>query len=147
MKVILLDNVKGIGRVGDIKDVSDGYARNFLVPRGLGKPASDGAVREAQVLSAQKRDAAHLEHAQATTVAERLNGMTVVMHGTANEQGTLFSAIPRAKIAETISGIAGVHIAPDRIRSDDHLKHLGPHLVHIRFADGIVADLTVDIRN
>lgn len=146
MRVILLDNVKGVGRIGDVKDVNDGYARNFLFPRRLGKPASSGAVKEAELLKSRRLESAEMGRTHARELAQKLHGATIVMHGKANEKGTLFSAIPRTAVAEKISETAGVRIDPDHIRSDDHLKTLGPHAVHLRLADGVTADLTVDIR-
>ena len=145
MKVILLDNVKGIGRVGDIKEVNDGYARNFLIPRRLGKPASTGAMKDAQLLKAKKLESADLERDQSVAIAATLNGMTIEMQGKANQKGTLFSGIPRAAVAQKISEVAGVHIQPDRLTSDDHLKHIGPHTVHVRFTGDITAELTINI--
>lgn len=146
MKVILLENIKGIGRVGDVKEVNDGYARNFLIPRRLGKPASAGALQEAQTLKSKKLESADLEREQSVAMAAKLNGITIEMHGKANQKGTLFSGIPRDAVAKKISEVAGVHIPPDRLSSDDHLKHIGLHTVHVRFTGDITAELTIDIK-
>lgn len=146
MKVIFTDNVKGIGRIGDVKEVNDGYARNFLLPRKLAKAASDGAVKDAQTWKSKKLEAASLEHAQAQQLADKLRGTTVAMFGRANEKGTLFSGIPRAAVAEKVSEVAGARITPDRITSDDHLKHLGPHTIHVKFAEDVSAEMTIDIQ-
>lgn len=146
MKVIFIGNVKGIGRIGDVKDVNDGYARNYLLPRKLAKAASDGAVKDVQTLKSKKLEAASMQQAQIHTLADSLRNTTIVMYGRANEKGTLFSGIPRAAVADRISEVAGAHITPDRITSDDHLKHLGPHSIHIRFSEGVSAEMTIDIQ-
>jgi large subunit ribosomal protein L9 len=145
MKVILTDNIKGIGRIGDIKDVSDGYARNFLFPRKLGKPASDGAARELEGLKAKKLEAMALEKAQAEELAKKLEGLAVVLQGKSNEKGKLFSAITAADVAAAVSKEAGVHIAPESIVLTDHLKTIGDHSVRIALAGGLSADLKVTV--
>ncbi len=146
MKVILLDNVKGIGRVGDVKEVSDGYARNFLFPRKLGKPASDGAAKEAEGMKAKKLEAQNLAKEESGKLAEKLKGVTVLLQGKANEKGKLFKAITPADIAAELSKEANTHIAPDAIDlGDDHLKTIGKHEVHVSLPGSISASVTIEI--
>jgi len=147
MKVVLLDNVKGIGRVGDVKEVNDGYARNFLLPRKLGKPATEGIVRAAATLKAQKLEAHTLEQSQAEALAARIKGSTITVHGKANEKGTLFSAIATSEIARLISELAHAHIDPTAIESHEHLKHLGTHTVKVRLSEHLVTEVNVDIQS
>lgn len=146
MKVVLLDNVKGIGRVGDVKEVNDGYARNFLFPRKLGKPATDGLVRAAATLKAQKLEAHSLEQTQAEALAAVIKGSTIIVHGKANAKGTLFSAIPTTEIARLISELAHAHIPASAIESHEHLKHIGTHTVNVRLSEHLVTHLNVDIQ-
>lgn len=145
MKVVLLDNVKGIGRVGDVKDVNDGYARNFLFPRKLGRPATDGIVKAVATLKAQKLEAHALEHAQALALAETLRGQHIAIRGKANAKGTLFSGVPAELVAERVSTLAGVHIPAASVVAHDHLKHVGAHTVALKLAEGITTEVTVDI--
>lgn len=152
MKVILLDNIRGIGQVGDVKDVSDGYARNFLFPRKLGKPASDGAAREAEGMKAQKLEALALAKTQSEELAKKLESMVVVLQGKSNEKGKLFSAITAADIATAVSKEAGVHIPPEaivlnlpRYKAGAHLKTIGEHSVRINLSAGLSADLKLTI--
>lgn len=145
MKVVLLDNIRGIGRVGDIKEVSDGYARNFLLPRGLGRTANAGAVKEAAGLKTKKLEAQTMAHAQALEVAAVLNGTTVTIPAKANERGTLFSGIAEDAIAVRLSEVAAARIPPSAVRLDEHLKHIGSHTVHVALTDDVSADVVIDV--
>jgi large subunit ribosomal protein L9 len=146
MKVVFLNNVRGIGRVGDVKEVNDGYARNFLFPRKLGKPATEGVVREAATLRARKLEAHSMEKTHAEALADRISGLTIVVHGKANDKGTLFSAIPTDDIARRISEHAEAHISPTSIESHEHLKHIGMHTINVRLSEHLVAEVGVDIQ-
>jgi large subunit ribosomal protein L9 len=145
MKVVLLDNIRGIGQVGDVKDVSDGYARNFLFPRKLGKPASDGAAREAEQMKSQKLEASKLAQAQSEELAKKLEGMAIVLQGKSNEKGKLFSSITAEDIAHAVSKEAGMHIAPDSVVLEDHLKTIGDHSVRINLPGTISAEMKITI--
>jgi large subunit ribosomal protein L9 len=128
-----------------VKEVSDGYARNFLFPRKLGKPANDGVAKELQSLKAQKLEALKMAHAQSEELAKTLAGMAVVLQGKSNEKGKLFSAITAADVATALSAEAGVHIPPSAVVLSEHLKTIGEHSVRINLADGISADVNVTI--
>ena len=145
MKVVLLENIKGIGRAGDLKEVTDGYARNFLFPRRLGKPASDGVMKDVAALQQQRLTALSLGQAQAHTAIAALKGATVVVSGKANQKGTLFSGISRAQVAEALSAVAGTTISPENIEAADHLKTVGMHTVSIRLGENEIADVAVRI--
>jgi large subunit ribosomal protein L9 len=146
MKVILLDNIKGIGKIGDIKDVSDGYARNFLFPRKLGKPASDGAAKELEGLKAKKIEALAMAKEQSEELARKLSDIAVVLQGKSNEKGKLFSAITAADIANAVSKEAGVHIPAEAVALDEHIKTIGEHSVHINLSGGISAKLKITVQ-
>ncbi|MCC6405160.1 MAG: 50S ribosomal protein L9 [Candidatus Yanofskybacteria bacterium] len=145
MKVVLLDNIRGIGKVGEVKEVNDGYARNFLIRRGLGKPASAGAIKESEQLKAAKLEARTLAHAQAVAMAATLANTPITVRGKANDHGTLFSGITETDIAEHLSAAAGAHIAPTAVRLDGHLKTLGEHTVHVRLTEDVGVDIVVRV--
>lgn len=145
MKVVLLDNMKGIGKVGDLKEVSDGYARNFLLPRGLGRPANASVIKDVAALKKRKLESQSLGRTQALAVIATLKGATIVLAGRASEKGTLFSGISRTQIAEALTKLAGVYIGPEAVETQDHLKTLGFHTVHIRLADDAQTDVAVQI--
>ena len=145
MKVVLLDNIKGIGAVGTVKDVSDGYARNFLLPKGLAKLASSAVLREVEALKAQKLESMKLAHGEAELVAKKIDGATVQIAGRANEKGTLFSAISAHDVAEAVSAIAGARIDATQVRLEEHIKTAGAHPVTIELVEGVRATVTVDV--
>jgi large subunit ribosomal protein L9 len=145
MKVILLDNVRTVGQVGDVKDVNDGYARNFLIPRGLAKVATPGAAKDVEALKAKKLEASRIASEQAQGIAAKLVETTVRIAGKANEQGTLFAGIESSDLAATISQEAGVHIKPEQLHPHDHLKTVGEHVVTVDLADEVTADVKVEI--
>src|SRR5512143_1158320 len=129
MKVVLLDNVRGIGRVGDVKEVSDGYARNFLLKNRLAKAATAGSVRDAATLAAKKLEALALEQSEAQELAAKIDGIVIPIAGKANEKGTLFAAIDAAHIAAAVSAQVGARIDPESVILDGHLKTIGDHQV------------------
>lgn len=152
MRVILLDNIRGIGQVGDIKEVSDGYARNFLFPRHKARPASGGVAKDIEGLKAKKLEARALAHAQAEELAIKLSAMTITLQRKTNPKGKLFSGITATDIAEAVSNEAGIHITPDAIALDlprrqagGHIKTIGDHTVRIKLSDGLTADMKVTV--
>ena len=145
MKVVLLDNVRGIGQIGDVKDVADGYARNFLLKRGLAHAATPGAMRDATAYASKKRDAHALVHAEMAALADKLRGMTVVVAGHANEKGTLFDSIDAARVAEAISASAGIRISPEQVKLPEHIKTIGEHPIVLELTEGVTADMTVSV--
>ena len=131
MKVILLDNIRGIGHIGDIKEVNDGYARNFLFAQGKAKPATAGIIKDVASLKAKKLQTVTLAHEQAQELAAQLSGSRIELTGKANAKGTLFAAIPEV----TING--RVFPLPKPI------KTIGEHPIVLELTDGISASVTV----
>lgn len=140
-----MDNIKGVGQVGDIKAVSDGYARNLLLPRGLAKRATPGVLKEAAALKTRKVQFLVLAHQEAVELAKKIAGATVQLIGRASEKGTLFSAITPTQIAEVISATVGTAVPASAVIADEHLKTVGDHTVHLRLAEDVTADITVTI--
>jgi len=145
MKVILLDNIKGIGRIGDIKDVNDGYARNFLFPRKLAKVATDGAAKELEHMKAKKLEASSLAKEESAKLAETLKGASVLLQEKANEKGKLFSAITAKELAGELSKLANAHITPNAIELPEHIKSIGQHPIRLNLPGNITLDLTVEV--
>lgn len=131
MKVILLTNIRGIGHVGDIKDVSDGYARNFLFPKGAAKPATEGIVKEVTTVRTKKLELAAMQHQELRDLAASLSGTRVELTGKANKQGTLFAAIPEVTVG-------GRHF-----KLPEPLKTIGDHAISIELADGVSTNIIV----
>lgn len=142
MKVIFLQDVKGQGKKGEVKDLSEGYVRNFLLPKGLAKAASDGNLKtlEVQNASETKRKVKEKEDAQA--LAKKLEEMTVVVKAKAGEGGRLFGAVTSKQVAEALAGL-GVKIDKRKIELEDPIRTLGMTQVPVKLHPEVKAKLNV----
>jgi large subunit ribosomal protein L9 len=144
MKVILRSDRKGLGKRGDIVEVSDGHARNFLLPKGHAIPATDGAVQQAGAMrrSRDLRDAADRESAQA--VASKLVSTTITIAVKAGTEGRLFGSVTSADVADAIQ--AQAHITIDRRKlTVDHIKTTGTYQVPAKLHADVEFPVTVDV--
>lgn len=146
MRVILKAEVRGLGRTGDVKDVAEGYARNYLLPKGLAIEATGGELKHlAQERQAEKtkRDRAHQD---AEELARRLAEITLVFRLKAGEQGKTFGSVTTKEIAEALQKEAkGAEIDKTKIVLHEPLKSLGVHKVEVRLLSDVRADVTVAI--
>jgi large subunit ribosomal protein L9 len=145
MEVLLLKDVEQLGEAGEIKRVANGYARNFLIPRGLAVIATPGAVKqvEVQLETEARRQAKELDEAQA--LAQALDGRTVTFQARAGESDRLYGSITNANIADALSEQVEQEVDRRKIEMDEPLKELGTHAVTIRLAPGAEAKVTVVI--
>lgn len=145
MKVIFLKDVKGTAKKGEVKEVSDGYARNFLIKQGLATMATDNELKkqDAQAKKKAKMMEAELESLQ--KMAGRLDGSEVEIFGKTSNSGKLYAAISSAKLAQEIKKQLSVKIKPEQIKLKEPLKEIGDHDVHISFSHGLEADIRVRI--
>lgn len=144
MRVILRSDLSGLGKRGDIVEVSAGHARNYLLPKGLAIVASDGAVNQATAMRRARdlRDAADRESAQ--TVASALVAKTIVLTAKAGAEGKLFGSITAADIAKAIHEQANISI--DRRKLDvEPIKSLGTHSVTVKLHSDVQFPVTVDV--
>lgn len=141
MKVILLEDVKGQGKKGELINTSDGYARNFLFPRKLAKPADAGSIKEIEMK--KESEAFHLaeEKKKAQAVKDSLSGKQIVFKTTGGADGRLYGAVTSKDISEKISADLGLNIDKRTITVSDTIKTAGEYTVKIKLFQGIVADL------
>ncbi|HEV8420882.1 MAG TPA: 50S ribosomal protein L9 [Actinomycetota bacterium] len=144
MKIILHKEVDKLGAPGDVVDVADGYARNFLIPRGLAAPASKGAIRHADRLrqAHEKRTRADLEAAQA--IAERLSVASLRVPAKAGEDGRLFGSITVHHLAEEIEKLVGVPIDRRNLVAEP-IRSTGTHEVTVHLHPDVNATVTVEV--
>ncbi|RCX15599.1 LSU ribosomal protein L9P [Fontibacillus phaseoli] len=144
MKVIFLKDVKGQGKKGEIKEVSEGYAQNFLMPRGLVRPATDGNVKtlENQTAAEVKRKEKEKEEAQA--LGKKLEEMTVTLKAKAGEGGRLFGAITSKQVAEALEK-AGVKIDKRKIEMHDPIRTLGVTQVPVKLHPEVKSTFKVQV--
>jgi large subunit ribosomal protein L9 len=145
VQVILIQDIPTLGQVGDVKSVSDGYARNYLIPRGMAKPATSGerkqAVQHKRV--AAKRVVREMTDAQ--VLAERLSQMTLVFQARAGEGTKLYGSITSGHIAERIAEELGEDFDRRKVHLDESLRQVGTHRVPVRLMADIVPEITVVI--
>jgi len=145
MEVVLLKDIKRLGKAGEVRHVADGYARNYLIPRGLASPATAGVVRAAQEqVAAQARRSAR-EQAQARSVAEQLNGISLTFKARAGESGHLYGSITAADIAEELQKRTGQAVDRRKIVLEEPIRELGTYTVPIRFSGEITAQVKVTV--
>ncbi|MGO4371695.1 50S ribosomal protein L9 [Paenibacillus sp. MCAF20] len=142
MKVILLKDVKGQGKKGDVKELSEGYVRNFLLPQGLAKLASDGNLKTLEVQNASEQKRKDKEKEDAEALAKKLGEMTVVVKTKAGEGGRLFGAITSKQIGEALAEL-GIKIDKRKIELEDPIRTLGVTLVPIKLHPQVKAKLNV----
>lgn len=132
MKVIFLQDVPGTGRAGQVKEVADGYARNYLFPRGLARPATAGVLRQAQEEKEAERRRQERAMAQAQALAEQLHHLTLRFQAKVGEQDLLFGTITSADIAEAIREKIGVEIDRRKIEIGEPIRRPGIYSIPIR---------------
>jgi len=145
MKVILTKDLKGTGFAGDIVNVSDGYARNFLFPKGIAKEATTQNLNVAKQQKNANEKRRMLERLSAEEAAKRLNGLNVVVKAKCGENGRLFGSITAKEISDAILEQHGIEIDKKRIVMDDHIKELGETQLSVKVYAGISADITVSV--
>lgn len=145
MQVLLVKDVPGIGRAGQTKNVADGHARNYLLPRGLAVIATTGAVKQAEALklSAAKREAETLQEAQ--TLANALNAVRLVFQVKAGANDRLFGAVTAADIATRLEKEHKINIDRRKIELEHPIKDLGQRGVPIKLHPEVTAHVQVMI--
>ena len=145
MKLVLLSDVKALGKRGDVVDVADGYARNFLLPRKLAGEADKGALAqlEAQHKAQERREAAELADARA--LASRIESARLVVKAKAGENGKLFGAVTNADVASALAAALSVTVDKHKIGLAAQIKALGTYPVEIKLQKNVVAKASVEI--
>jgi large subunit ribosomal protein L9 len=144
MKVIFLKDVPK-GKRGEIKEVADGYARNFLFPKGMALPATPSAIKEAELLLDKKVEHQARQQEEQSKVAQELEGKELHFKAKAGAKGRLHGAITSANIAEELSRVTGLEIDKKRVEMDEPLHQLGDYEIVINLGTGSVAKIKVII--
>lgn len=145
MIVILTKDVKGKGKAGDVVKVSDGYARNMLLPKDLAKEATEGNIRNLEkqkAIAAEKREE---QKAAAQAVAQRLEKITLEIKSKGGESGKLFGSITSKDIADALEKQEGIKIDKKKIEMDSPIKQEGQSHVTVKLFSEVSADLKVSV--
>ena len=145
MRVILRREVAGLGRPGDVKDVADGYAQNFLLPRGFAVEATAGEMKVLARARDAKRAKQDRAHADAEDLARRLSETTLLFRLKAGGQGKTFGSVTSKDVADALKRDLKVDIDKTKIHLPEPLKALGAHKVEIRLLTDVRASVTVAI--
>jgi len=145
MQVVLLKDVKRLGKAGEVRNVADGYARNYLLPNGLAKPATAGAIREAQEQAESQARRAARELSQAQTLAEALSGLSLTFRARAGTSGHLYGSITTADIAAEIQKQSGKTVDRRKIVLQEPIRSVGTYQVPIRLAGEVAAQVRVTV--
>lgn len=144
MKVVLLADVKGHGKKGELCNVSDGYARNFLFPKNLAIEANNAAMSEFKSREEAKAHHKKEEIAAANDIASKLEGKTVVIKAKAGANGKLFGSVTSKEISNEIKKALGIEIDKKKMSVAD-IKNFGEYTAEIKLYTGISAKLTVKV--
>lgn len=145
MKVILLEDIKGVGKKDEVINASDGYARNFLFPKKLAVPADNGNMSR---LNAKKASEAHkkeLEIKAAKELATKLDKIELLIKVKAGENGKIFGGVTNKEISEELKKQHNLEIDKKKIILKENIKNLGRFNVDIKLYEGIVSKLTVKV--
>lgn len=144
MQVLLIQDVDTLGKRGETKNVTEGYARNFLLPRSMAVFATDGALRNAKLLSVSWTRKSTQEKERAQELAKRIEGVTLKITKRAGDKGRLFGSVTSADIVDLLNKEAKTEIDKKAILTD-HIKELGEHLVSLRLAPEVKTTFKVII--
>jgi large subunit ribosomal protein L9 len=145
MRVLLIKDVPGIGRAGDIKEVSDGHARNFLIPRGLGLPASDSAVKKVQKEKQEKQDKTKREQEKLNNLTKELNKVRLTLTGKAGKEH-LFAAIKPEDISRAVYQNYQIELDPKLIIIETPIKTLGHHTASVKITPEHKALINIEVK-
>ena len=144
MKVILLDDVAKVGRRGEVRDVSDGYARNFLIPKKLALTASAGNLKNLDHIKKQQEAKASRIKGDAESVRSKIESLAYEERRQASEEGKLFGSVTAQDIADFLAA-QGLKVERRRITLDEPIKALGETTVAVRLHPDVVAHLRVSV--
>ena len=145
MKVIFLQDVKGKGKKGQMAEISDGYARNYLLPKKLAMEATPDAINTMRMNDKAAAEKAAKERAEAVEISKKLREMTLVVTAKGGGAGKLFGSVTSQEIADALKAKSGIVIDKRKIVLSDPIKNVGTYTVQCKLGYEITAPLTVKI--
>jgi len=145
MKVILLKDVKGTGKKGDVIEASDGHARNFLIPRKLAKAATDGNVKEQKHIKVKEDERKANELAKAKELAAKISELTVEIKSKSGEGGRLFGSITSKDVADALNKQHKIKIDKKKLVMDGAIKELGVKEISVKVFPKVAGKLKVNV--
>lgn len=145
MKLILTADVDPLGKRGDVVDVADGYARNYLLPKQKAIKANEGALRQAEAVREARLEAERQAKEKAENIATQLVGSRIVLAAQAGDEGQLYGSVGTADIVEGIKRFTGVELDRSQVELGAPIKAIGLHEIHVKAHEEVEFPLTVDI--
>ena len=146
MIVILLKDVKGTGKKNEVKEVSDGYARNYLLPKKLAVPADNTNMKELNEKNKSKELKAQKEYEEAVELGDKMKEMNIEIYSKAGEGGRLFGSITAKEIAEQLKKQKGITVDKRKILLNEPIRVLGSRFVEIKIHQKVVTKIRVDVK-
>ena len=145
MKVILRSNVEGVGNTGDVVEVANGYAQNFLMPKGLAMRATEGAVSQAAAMK-RSRDLQDLKQREvAEEAAQRLEAVAISIQARVGQDDQLYGSVTTSDIAEAVQAQTGIELDRRNMSLEEPIRQVGTHQVEMRLHPEVRAQLTVEV--
>ena len=142
MKVLLCEDVEKLGWLGDVVEVNVGYARNYLLPQGIGKVATEASIRAIADEKAKRAEQRIHDSKRLEDAAKAVEGAEAVLAAKANEQGHLFGSVTERQIAANLRE-QGFEVADEVVQLPEHIKQVGTHAVTLKFADDLIVSVNV----
>ncbi len=146
MKVILRQDVKSLGKAGEIVNVSDGYARNYLIPKGLALPADEKNIRAFEAQKKRLLEKIASQEAETRAFAERLRNLSLTIKAKAGEEGKLFGSITTMDISEALKR-EGIELDRKRIHLEEPIKRLGEYKISVKLPHDITSEFILRVIN
>ncbi len=143
MRVLLLKDVKGLGKAGDVKEVAGGYATNYLLPKKLAQTVTEGSVKMAEQARESEKRRLERKANEAKTLAGKLDGQTVVLKARSGEGDRLYGSITSQDVAEALAKSTGLTIDKRYLELEHPIKSLGHHPVTLKLGGGLTATVSV----
>lgn len=145
MKLILTADVNDLGKRGDVVDVADGYARNFLLPRSYAVKATSGALEQAEAVREARIEAERKAKEEAETIATQLVGSRVVIAAQAGDEGQLYGSVGVGDVVEGIKRFTGIELTRSQVELEEPIKAIGLHEIQIKAHPEVEFPLTLDV--
>ena len=145
MKIILRSNVEGVGYTGDVVEVANGYAQNFLMPKGLAMRATEGAVSQAAAMK-RSRDLQDLKQREvAEEAAQRLEAVSISIEARVGQDDQLYGSVTTSDIAEAVQAQTGIELDRRNMSLEEPIRQVGTHQVEMRLHPEVRAQLTIEV--
>ena len=145
MKVILRSNVEGVGYTGDVVEVANGYAQNFLMPKGLAMRATEGAVSQAAAMK-RSRDLQDLKQREvAEEAAQRLEAVSISIEARVGQDDQLYGSVTTSDIAEAVQAQTGIELDRRNMSLEEPIRQVGTHQVEMRLHPEVRVQLTIEV--